>query len=678
MVTHRSTAVLGALAVILMCGPAVPAIAQAMEQGVDTSIAPGDDFFAFANSAWLRSTAIPEGRERWGVRNEIEELTRRQIALLLDDAVAAAPGSTARKVADFRAAWLNEGAIEARGIAPLRPILDSIGRVGDKAALTRLLGRWIGVDVDPLNYGIYQSSRLVGLSVEPGINGERTYPAFLVEGGLGLPDRDYYVSDEPRMQALRVRYQAYVGRLLALAGFDHADQRAAAVVALETLLARSQATHAVSANDHNADHRWTRAEFARAAPGMDWSAFLDAAGLARQDTIVVWQPGAMTGLAALVASTRLATWKDYLRAHLLDEAADVLPRVFADAALAMHGAVSGQPPVTRAQRALEATQLAMSDAIGRMYVGRHFSAAQKARVQGIVANVAAAFVRHVEAAPWLSPATRAMALAKLRTLYVGIGFPERWEDYADLGVDPTDALGNHRRAQERRHRQALARLGHPVDLTQWWIGPQAVGAVLVFQQNAYDFAAGLLQAPKYDSTASNAANYGSIGAIIGHDISHYVDVLGADYDTVFAERHWWTAEDMARFQAAAEPLVQQFNGYRPFPDVAVNGSLTRTENVADLAGLTAAFEAYRLTLGSGARDTAFVRQQDRQFFIAWARSWRVRIREDALRTQVASGDHAPENYRVDTVRNLDAWYEAFDVRPGQQLYLEPAARVRVW
>jgi putative endopeptidase len=678
MVTNRLAPVLGALAVILISSPTAPAVAQGVEQGVDTSVAPGDDFFAFANGAWLRSTAIPDGRERWGVRNEIDELTRRQIALLLDDAAAAAPGSTARKVADFRAAWLNDSAIEARGLAPLRPALDSIRRVPDKAALTRMVGRSIGADVDPLSWGIYQSARLVGLSVEPGINGERTYPVFLLQGGLGLPDREYYVSDEPRMQALRVRYQAYVGRLLALAGFDRADPRAEAVVALETLLARGQATHAASANDHNADHRWTRADFAREAPGMDWAAFLDAAGLARQDTIGVWQPGAMTGLAALVASTPLATWQDYLRVHLLDEAADVLPRAFAAAALEMRSAVSGQPPVPRARRALDATQLALSDAIGQMYVERHFSAAQKARIQGIVANVSAAFVRHVAAAAWLSPASRAMALAKLRTLYVGIGFPERWDDYADLRVDPTDALGNRRRALERAHQRALARLGQPVDLTQWWIAPQAVGAILVFQQNAYDFSAGLLQAPKYDSTASDAANYGAIGAIIGHDISHYVDVLGADYDTVFAERHWWTAEDMARFEAAAEPLVQQFHGYRPFPDVALNGRLTRTENVADLAGLTAAFEAYRLTLGSGARDSALVRQQDRQFFIAWARSWRVRIRADALRTQAASGDHAPENYRVDTVRNLDAWYEAFDVGPGQQLYLEPAARVRVW
>jgi len=678
MITHRLASACGVLALVLVCSAIGSARAQGLEQSVDTSVAPGDDFFAFANGAWLRSTVIPEGKERWGARNEIDELARHQIAALLDGAGTAPRGTAARKVADFRAAWLDEAAIEARGIAPLRPVLDSIDRVRDKTSLTRLLGRWIGADVDPLNYGIYRSSRLVGLSVEPGINGERIYPAFLLQGGLGLPDRDYYLGAEPRMQALRTRYQAHVGRMLALAGFDHTDERAAAVVGLETSLARSQATRAISANDHNADHRWTRAEFARQAPGMDWPAFLAAAGLGGQDTIAVWQPSAMVGVAALVASVPLETWKDYLRAHLLDEEADVLPRAFADEALAMRSAASGQPPATRARRAIEATQLALGDAIGRMYTERYFAPAQKARVQSIVTNVAAAFMRHVEAATWMSPATRAMALAKLRALYVGIGYPERWEDDADLAVDPTDALGNHRRVLERGHRRVLARLGRPVDLAQWWIAPHAVGAVLVFQQNAYDFAAALLQPPKFDSAASDAANYGAIGAIIGHDISHYVDVLGADYDTAFAERHWWTAEDMSRFQAAAEPLVRQFSGYRPFPDLAVNGGLTRTENVADLAGLTAAFEAYRLTLGDRARDPAFVRQQDRQFFIAWARSWRVRIRDEALRTQLASNDHAPETYRVNTVRNLDAWYDAFGVRPGQRLYLEPAARVQVW
>jgi putative endopeptidase len=657
------------LALVLVCSAMNSAQAQRVE--------PGDDFFAFANDAWLSSTVIPEGRERWGARNEIDELVRRRLAVLLDAAATAPPGTIARLVADFRAAWLDEAAIEARGLAPLRPVLDSIDGVHDKAALTRLLGRSIGSDVDPLNYGIYQSSRLIGLSVEPGIHGERTYPVFLLQGGLGLPDRDDYISAEPRLQQLRATYQAYAARVLALAGYDRADARASAVVGLETSLAQSQATRAMSANDRNADQRWTRAEFAREAPGMDWGTFLAAAGLGGQDTIAVWQPGAMTGVAALVASEPLETWKDYLRVHLLDEEADVLPRAFADEAARMRSAVSGQAPAPRTRRALDATQLAMGDAIGQLYAERYFSPAQKARVQRIVANVAATFMRHVQSVAWMSPATRAIALAKLRSLYIGVGYPEHWPD-VDLVVDPGDALGNHRRALARDHRQALARLGQPVDVKQWWIAPHTVGAVLVFQQNAYDFAAALLQPPKFDSAASDAANYGAIGAIIGHDISHYVDVLGAEFDTAFAERRWWTAEDLARFEAAADPLVRQFSAYRPFPDLTVNGALTRTENVADLAGLTAAFEAYRLTLGEGVHDTTLVRQRDREFFIAWARSWRVEIRDAALRTQVTSNDHAPERYRVNTVRNLDAWYDAFGVRPGQALYLAPAARVRVW
>ena len=659
--------------------PMAPIHAQSAERGVDSAVAPGDDFFAWANGGWLAAARIPPGRDRWGARDEINELTRRQVLQLLDDASAAPAGSTARKAADFRAAWLNESAIEARGLASLRPALDSIARLQDKAALARLLGREIGVDVDPLNWGVYRSSRLLGLSVERGINAEKINVPFLVQGGLGLPDREHYLSAEPGMRALRERYQQYIGRLLALAGFTRAEQRATAVMALEMAIAQSHATREVSANDRNADHRWSRADFARQAPGLDWSAFFVAAGLAGQDTVVAWQPTAVTGVAALVAARPLQAWQDYLRFHLLDEAADVLPRAFAEAALAMRGAVAtGQSQKARAQRALEATQLAMSDAIGRMYAERHFPAAQKARVQAIVSNVLAAFVHRVEAATWLSPATRTGSLAKLRALFIGIGYPDRWQDYSALVVDPADAAGNLRRAEAWQRRLTLARLGRPVDLTEWWIAPQTVGAILVFQQNAYDFSAALLQAPRYDATASEAANYGSIGAIIGHDVSHYVDMLGADWDTAFAERHWWKAEDMARFQAAAEPLVQQYAGYHPFPDLGVNGMRTRTENVADLAGLAAAFDAYRRTLGDRAGDREFVRQQDRQFFIAWARSWRSRFSDDALRTWLASDSHAPDNLRVATVRNMDAWYEAFDVRPGQRLYLEPGARVRIW
>jgi predicted metalloendopeptidase len=666
------------LAAALLCWP-VSAHAQAIENGVDSSIAPGDDFFAFANGGWLHATEIPADKERWGARNEIDELTHRQIAGLIDGAGTAPAGSAARKVADYRTAWLNEAAIEARGLSPLRPLLDSIDRIQDKAALTRLLGSGMRADVDPLNYGVYRSSTLLGLSIEPSIHGEKTYVAFLVQGGLGLADRDNYLSAEPARQALRAKYLAYIGRLLSLAGFDHPQQRAEAVLALETAIAQTQATPQASANDHNADTTWTHPEFFHNAPGMNWHNFFVAAGVAGEERIVPWQPSAIRGVGALVASQPIETWKDYLRFHLLDDDADVLPRAFADQALAMHAAVNGQAqPSPRAQRAIEATQSAMRDAIGKMYAERNLSAAQKARVQAIVANVSAAFVRRVEAVTWMSPATKIQALAKLRTLYVGIGYPDHWQDYSDLAVDPTDALGNLRRARDRDYRHAVARLGQPVDLTEWWMAPQTVGAILVFQQNAYDFPAALMQAPKFDSAASDAAAYGSIGALIGHDISHFVDVLGADYDTTGAERHWWTAEDMTRFQASAAPLVDQVSGYRPFADLGVDGRLTETENVADLAGLSAAFEAYRRTLGNRATDREYVRQQDRQFFIAFARSWRSRIRENALRTQLISNDHAPETFRVATVRNLDAWYDAFDVRTGQRLYLESGARVRVW
>jgi len=447
------------------------------------------------------------------------------------------------------------------------------------------------------------------------------------------------------------------------------------VMALETAIAQSQATREASARDRNADTVWTRADFVRQAPGMDWSALFAAAGLAKLDTLVAWQPSAIKGVAALVASQPLEAWKDYLRFHAIDTRANVLPRAFAELALAFHG--DGVTGPSRDQRALDATQLAMSDALGRMYSERYFPAEQKARVEAMVANVAAAFVKRVEAATWMTPDTRTRALAKLNTLYVGIGYPQHWEDYSDLVVDPMDAAGNVQRVADRSYRRALALLGKPIDMTDWWIAPQTVGGILIFQQNAYDFTAALLQAPKFDPNASDAANYGAIGAVIGHDITHFIDVLGAEYDVDGSMRHWWTTDDMRRFEQLSEQLVHQFSDYHPFSDLSVNGKLTLSENIADLGGLTAAFSAYRRSLGGRVTDKAFVRQMDREFFIGFAQSWRAKLSDAGMRTQLA-GDHAPEMYRVSTVRNFDAWYDAFDVRPGQRLYVAPSARVRIW
>jgi putative endopeptidase len=643
-----------------------------LEGTVETSIKPGDDFFAYANGAWLKAAVIPAGKDRWSVRDDINELTRRQVAAILDDASTSSPGSLSRKVADFLAALLNPSTIELRALTPLSPMLSRIDRVGDRLALARFLGSTMHADVDPLNFGIYMSSSVLGLSVEHSIHAEKTYSAFLVQGGLGLGDRDQYLSKESRAVELRNRYQKYIARLLTLAGFDHPGERAESVVTLETAIAETHATSQASAADRNADNEWSRADFAREAPGMEWSVFFEAAGIGEQQVVVAWQPSAVKGLAALVGSQPLDSWKDYLRYHVIDEHAAELPRAFAEAAADMHG-----DRRTRGEQALAITQSAMAGAIGRLYAERYFSPAQKARVRAVIENVAASFREHVARAAWLSPASRKTALAKLDSLYVGIGYPEDWEDWSDLRIDSRDAFGNAQRIAERNYRQALARLTRAYDPHEWVLAPQTVGAVLIFQQNAYQFAAALLQPPKYDSSASDAATYGAIGAIIGHDTSHFVDVLGADYEPDGRMRRWWTADDSASFEAAAEPIVRQFSEYQPLPGLKVDGRLTRTENVADLAGLTAAFEAYRKSLGAKAADRDYVHRADREFFIAFAQAFGAKMNETAMRAQIAT-DHAPEMYRMNTVRNLDAWYEAFDVIPGQRLYLEPGARVRIW
>jgi predicted metalloendopeptidase len=638
------------------------------EPGVDESTQPGDDFFAYANGAWLRDTPMPAGIHRWGARAEVNELTKRQVTQLIDDAAAAPTGSDARKVADFRAAYANESAIESRGLASLKPLLTRIDNISERTTLTRYLASELRADVDPLNLGIFDSAHLLGLTVDSGSHGEKTYVAFLLQGGLGLPERKQYLDTTADALALRAKYQARIARVLDLARYDHSTQRAEAVMALETAIAESHATPEASAEDRNADNLWTRADFASRAPGIDWPAFFTAAGLSKQDRFVVWQPTAIEGAAKLVASQPVAGWQDYLRFHAIDRYADALPRAFAE--------VTAES-TPRAQRALEATQQKMSGPLGRLYVERYFSAEQKARMRVITDNVIAAFRQRIDGVKWMSPANKAMALAKLQTLYFGVGYPEKWPNYSTLVVSSNDPVGNLRSIEEWNYRAALARIGQPDDHRDWAITPQTSGAVLNFQKNSYNFAAALLQPPRYDPAASDAANYGAIGAIIGHEVAHFLDTLGADYDAAGSKVHWWTPADLSNYQATVDPLIRQVSDYRPFPDAPVDGAKTQVENVADLGGLLAAFDAHRLALGAKASDRAYVRQMDRQFFIGFARALRSKYDDAGMRKQL-DNDHAPETYRVATVRNVDAWYEAFDVQPGQRLYLEPKARVRIW
>ena len=628
-----------ALLVLLLVGLPFNA---ATDAAVDLDVKPGDDFFAYANAEWLRSTRIPEGKARWGARNEIAERTAQQLAQVIRDAY---PG----KVADFHAAYLDEARIEKKGLAPIAPMLKSIDRLHDKTALARWLGANMRADVDPMNLGVFDSQHLFGLAVSFGNHGETNYIAYLLQGGVSGADRDQVV------------------RMLKGAGFDRADERADAVLALETAIARTHASAADSAKDANADNHWRRVDFPKLAPGMDWPAFFAAAGLSREAEIVAWQPEAIKGSAALIASEPLGVWKDYLRFHVVRTYADVLPRSIAE-----------PTPVPREQRAIDATNKALPEAVGRLYVERYFPPAVRARVQTILDRVVASFRTCVAAVPWMTPATKSVALTKLDRMYFGVGYPDNWQDDSKLRIDAGDAVGNLQRVAEWNYRNAVAKLGRPVDRREWVIAPQWPGAVLNFQLNSYNFAAALLQAPKFDPDASDAANYGAIGAIFAHEASHFVVTLGADYDASGAMNNWWSAADKAKFEAASQALVDQYSAYRPLPDAPVDGKLTLTENLADLAGLAAAFDAYRSSLGPVAADPEELRRQDREFFIGFARSWRAKASEEALRAQLKGDGHAPEAYRIATVRNLDAWYEAFDVQPEQRLYLKKEERVFIW
>ncbi|MDQ2990682.1 MAG: M13 family metallopeptidase, partial [Pseudomonadota bacterium] len=628
-------------------------------------VLPGDDFYNHVNGEWMAATEIPADRSAWGASSVMSEETDARIQKLIEavphDAKATAE---ARKAAAFYNAYMDEAAIEAKGGAPLKPMLAKIDAIRDKAALNRALGASLRADVDPLNATNFFTENLFGIWVAQGLQDPAHNTPYILQGGLGMPDRAYYLSDSPKMADLRTKYQAHVAAMLKLAGYADSDARAARVLALETAIARAHASREDSADVQKANNPWTLKDFSANAPGIDWPAFFKAAKLGGQDKFIVWHPSAVKGAAALVASTELATWKDFLAFHQVNHFAPNLSKAFADEHFAFHDkSLKGTPEQSvRWKRALTATSTALPEPVGHMYVDRYFPAEDKARVRQMATNIIAAFSKRIDKLDWMAPATRAQAQAKLKSLYVGIGYPDKWQSYDGLKVVPGDAFGNAVRAEEFRSAQRLATLHGKVDRTAWAMSPQTINAVNMPMQNAINIPAGYLQAPFFDPKASDAQNYGGIGTTIGHEVSHSFDDQGAQFDAEGRLRDWWTKEDLAHFKAASAKLVAQYSAYKPFPDLAVNGNLTLSENLADLAGMGASYDAYR-----AAMDGKATVQTDQQFFIGNALKNRNKMREPALRQRILSNGHAPSNYRTATARNLDAWYSAFDVKPGQAL-----------
>jgi putative endopeptidase len=660
---------------------AAPAAVGVDLAGMDTAVAPGDDFFRYANGTWDRTTTIPPDRSSWGLDAQLVETAAERTRALLEDAGQnAAAGSDTRKAGEYYAAYMDESAIDALGIAPLKTDLDRIAAIANRSQLAAVIGAGIRNDVDPLNDTNMHTDRLFGVFIAQDFNEPSRNAAYLLQGGIGLPDREYYLADNPHMQALRDKYQAHIVHVLQLAKITDAGAKAERIFGLEMKIAKAHESREDSEDVHKANNPWPRADFGTKAPGIDWAAFFKAAGLDAQPQLIAWQPAAIEGESALVASEPLETWKEYLQFALIDHWSSLLPKAFVEERFDLFGkALSGTPQMpVRWKRGVAATNDAVGDAVGRLYVARYFPPEAKAKAQAMAADLKAAFAARIKKLDWMSPQTRAKAQAKLDTLIVGVGYPDKWRDYGALTVSRGEALQNAMRAEAFRYKQAVATLHGPIDRREWWMTPQTVNAVNLPIQNALNFPAAILQPPYFDPRAAAAHNYGAIGAVIGHEISHSFDDQGSQFDASGRLANWWTPEDFAHFKAAAAQLVAQYNAYRPLPDLGVNGQQTLSENIADVAGLSAAYDAYRLTLKGREAPARQGFSGDQQFFVSFAQSWRDKFREPLLRQLLLTDGHAPSEYRADTVRNLDAWYAAFKVPATAKLYLAAPDRVRVW
>src|SRR5690606_36702859 len=578
----------------------------------------------------------------------------------------------AQKVGDYFAAFMDEAQIESLGTQPLEPYLAKIDGVTSKQELAKLFGEFARTYI-PGPVGGYISADA---------KAPDTYAVYLYQSGLGLPNRDFYLEDKPEFAAIREAYVDYATKMLVLTGVPEADakKKAQGILKLETEIAKVHWTNVESRDANKRYNPWKAADFAKKAPGFDWKAYFAAAGLGEQETFIVSQPSAFTGIAALVGKTPLATWKDWSRLHTTSNLAALLPKAFDDTHFAFYGTVLGGQPEQQARwkRGVDAVSASLGEAVGRLYVEKHFPPEAKQAADEMVQNIIAAMDARIENLSWMSDETKAKAKEKLASFRPKIGYPDTWRDYSALVIKRDDALGNGERAAAFEYARDLAKLGGPVDRDEWLMPPMVVNAYAMPTMNEIVFPAAILQPPFFDPHADDAVNYGGIGAVLGHEITHHLDDQGRKYDKHGKLADWWTAEDVEAFKKHADALVKQYGEYEPLPGMHVNGELTLGENIADLAGLLIAHDAYRRSLDGKPAPVIDGFTGDQRFYMGHAQLWRSKYREPALRQQLVVDPHTAGHFRPYVVRNIDAWYEAFDVKPEDAHYLAPEERVRIW
>ena len=632
--------------------------------GMDRSVRPGDDFYAFANGQWAKNTPIPADRSNFGMFTVLDELSMARSHDILEKAK---PGT---RIGDLYASFMDEKTVDAAGIAPLAPMLKAIAALDGKPAVAAKMG-------ELLRDGLATPFRIY---VDQDDKDPEHYIAIMRQRGLGMPDRDYYLKTDDEIAKTRAAYQAYVAQLLTMAGEAQADSRAAQVVAFETGLAEVQWTRVDSRDSSKTYNKWRRADFAKNAPGFDWDAYLGAAGLDGQPDFLIGQPSAFAGMAKAIEAAPLGVLKDYLLVAAINAHAPYLSRPFVDAEFGFNQTVlSGTPQNSeRWKRGVTLVKDQIGEDLGQEYVKLWFTPETKAAADALVRNILAAMGKRIDGLGWMSPETKVKAHAKLAAFVPKIGYPSKWRDYSALEIRRGDLLGNVLRANAFEWQRNLNKLGKPIDRTEWQMTPMEINAYANFGMNEVVFPAAILQPPFFDPNADAAVNYGGIGAVIGHEISHHFDDQGAKYDMHGRLSDWWTAEDVKRFGALTDRIVKQYDGYEPLPGLHVQGALTQGENIADLAGLTVAYEAYRISLDGRKAPMIDGFSGDQRFYLGWAQVWRRNYREANLRQRLLTDPHSPSVQRAWVVRNLDPFYPAYDVKAGEKMYLPPEARVRIW
>jgi predicted metalloendopeptidase len=655
--------------------------AQVLSAGVaaeyiDPSVRAQDDFFEYQNGKWLKATEIPADKSSWGSFAKLHEDIQPQLRSIIESAAASkdkAAGTDAQRIGDMYASFMDEARLEQLGLTPLRAELDKIAAVKDKSELPALfahLGQ-IGVNL-PYDFSIHQDAK-----------DSTKYVADISQGGLGMPDRDYYLKpDDAKLAETRAKYQAHVEKMLALAGDKNPAANAKAIVDLETELARVQWTKVENRDPVKAYNKVELANMGQVAPGYDWKSYLDAAGIsAKTSYVIVSQPSYLKGFAEIAAKIPLDTWKTYLQAHLVEGYANYLSKAFVDERFSFYGTtLSGAPQnEPRWKRGVSAVQAAMGEAVGKLYVEQYFPAERKARMEQMVKNLLAAMKQSIDTLDWMSPATKKEAQAKLAKFMPKIGYPNKWKDYSQLVVSRDDLVGNVMRSRVVESNRELNKLGKPIDRDEWLMTPQTVNAYYNPELNEIVFPASILQPPFFDPNADDAVNYGAIGAVIGHEVSHGFDDQGAQYDGDGNLRDWWTAADHKNFESKTKMLVEQYNAFSPVKGYNVNGALTLGENIGDNSGMAIAYKAWKLSLKGKKSPVINGLTGDQRFYMGWAQVWRQKTRDARQIVLLKADPHSPGQFRVNgTLRNQSGFYQAFGVKPGDKMYLAPKERVSIW